>query len=130
MRLRRLIAVAAGAAALAAPAFSTTPAHADRCEPTEPVVRVVYQTYEEPVNEADSPFCYVMLNYVYPRICDDSSTLLGTANPPTPGCVKTLNPDPYEPVRVAPYSPDAGRVTCNAVGFVVFIAGQTATCSA
>lgn len=126
LHARRLMAVAVGAATLATPFFSTS-AHADRCEPTEPIVRVLYQTYEEPVNEADSPFCYAMLNYVYPRLCNDPSTLLGTAT--TPGCVKTINPDPYEPVRVFPYAPDAGRVACNVAGFVIFISGQTASCS-
>ena len=124
-QIRRLTALAVGAATIAVPFFSA-PAHADRCEPTEPLVRVVYQTYEEPVNEADNPFCYVMLNYVYPRLCTDQSTLLGTAT--TPGCVKTINPDVYEPIRVYPYSPDAGRVACNTVGFVAFIAGQSVTC--
>jgi hypothetical protein len=123
---RRLLAFAVGAATMVTP-FVSTSAYADRCEPSEPVVRVLYPTYEEPVNEADSPLCYTLLNYVYPRVCDDQSTLLG--GPKGPGCVKTVNPDPYEPVVVYGYSPDAGRVACNVSGFALYIAGQpSSTC--
>lgn len=35
-----------------------TPAHADNCEPTEPVIRaLVDPDYEEPGNEGDKPLC-------------------------------------------------------------------------
>lgn len=115
------------AVAAAIPMFGAPAAHADRCEPTEPVARPIFgQTYEEPLNEADSPFCYVMLNYVYPRVCDDFRTLLPTAT--TPGCIRTINPDPNEPVVVYGYSPDGNRITCNAANFALYIAGQSPAC--
>ena len=128
MRLvsRRSVAALVAVAAATIPAFGASPAHADRCEPTEPVIRVLYPTYEEALNEADSPFCYVMLNYVYPRVCDDYRTLLPTAT--TQGCVRTVNPDPNEPLVVYGYSPDGTRITCNAANFALFIAGQSPAC--
>ncbi len=127
MPTRRAAVTAACLAAAAFPVLGTTSAHADRCEPTEPVVRVLYPTYEEAFNEADSPFCYVMLNYVYPRLCTDSQTLL-PGRGGNPGCLRTISPDPYEPVQVYPYAPDAGRIACNGANFVLFVAGGSPVC--
>jgi hypothetical protein len=102
------------------------PAHADRCEPTEPFVRIVINNYEEPVDENDSAFCYVMLNYVYPRVCNDFRTLLPTAT--TPGCINTIDPDPLAPITFQPFSPNAGRIVCNASNFVTTTLGQSGVC--
>lgn len=97
-------------------------ARADHCEPTEPVVRVVMPGYEEPGAEADNPLCYVLLNYVYPRVCDDGTTLLGT-------CIRTINPDPQEPIVIFPYTPNVGRMYCNYVNFIRATTGQSGTCT-
>ncbi len=100
-----------------------TAASADNCEPTEPAVRVLFPNYEEQLlQDADNPLCYVLQGYVYPRICDDSRTLLGT-------CVRTLNPDLAEPVVVQPYQPDGGRIFCSVSNFVLVNAGQPASCT-
>ena len=61
--------------ALSATFIGAPPAHADRCEPTELVVRIVDPSYEEPIDEEDKPWCVVLINYVYPRLACDSSTL-------------------------------------------------------
>lgn len=129
MRVRRatahVVAVAAAATALAAPVVvaAASPAAADNCEPTEPVVRVLFPNYEEQlIQDPDNPLCYVLRGYVYPRVCDNPTTLLGT-------CVQTLNPDPAEPVVVQPYAPDGGRVFCSVSNFVLINAGQPAACT-
>jgi hypothetical protein len=89
-----------------------SPALADRCEPTELVVRAVLPGYEEPVATGDSPVCYTLINYVYPRVCDDFSTLMN--------CTASINPDPLsEPVTVTPYQPEPGRIYCNTRVFAV-----------
>lgn len=97
-------------------------ARADHCEPTEPVVRVIQPGYEEPGAEADNPLCYVLLNYVYPRVCDNPDTLLQT-------CLNSINPDPQEPIVVFPYTPNAGRMYCNYVNFIRATLGQSGTCT-
>ncbi len=124
--LSRRVIVGVTAAAAAVPMFGAPAAHADRCEPTEPAVRLLYPGYEEPVAEADNPFCYAMLNYVYPRLCTDSSTLL--PNPNSPGCIRTISPDLNEPVVVYGYSPNGTRITCNVANFALYVAGQSPAC--
>lgn len=92
--------------------MAPTPALADRCEPTELVVRAVLPGYEEPVATQDSPVCYTLINYVYPRVCDDYSTLMN--------CTASINPDPLnEPVSVSPYQPEPGRIYCNVRTFAI-----------
>lgn len=120
----KILTTGALAAGLLVPLSMTTasPAYADRCEPTEPVVRVLMPQYEEFMAEQDSPFCYVMLNYVYPRICDDYTTLLGT-------CINSLNPDFQEPITVYPYQPDAGRIYCNTYLAIVRALNSTGSCT-
>lgn len=114
-----IIATVATTLAVLAPA----PAYADHCEPTEPVVRVIRPGYEEPGDERDNPLCYVLLNYVWPRVCDDYTTLLGT-------CINSINPDPQEPIVIYPYNPNPGRMYCNWVKFVQTTLGQTGNCNA
>ena len=121
----RLSAVLLLAVSTAVPLTAATagPALADNCEPTEPVVRVLFPNYEEQlVADRDNPTCYVLRGYVYPRVCDNPTTLIGT-------CVQTLNPDPGEPVVVQPYQPDAGRIFCSVQNFVLVNAGQPASCT-
>jgi hypothetical protein len=102
---------------------TATPALADNCEPTEPVVRVVFPNYEENIlDERDNPTCYVLNGYVYPRLCDDSTTLFGT-------CLQTINPDPFEPVSVQPYSPSPGRIVCSVSSFALGTIGLSSSCS-
>ena len=97
-------------------------ARADHCEPTEPVLRVLQPGYEEPGAETDNPLCYVLLNYVYPRVCDNPTTLLQT-------CLNSINPDPQEPIVVFPYNPNPGRMYCNYVNFIRATLGQSGTCT-
>lgn len=97
-------------------------ARADHCEPTEPVLRVLQPGYEEPGSETDNPLCYVLLNYVYPRVCDNPTTLLQT-------CLNSINPDPQEPIVVFPYNPNPGRMYCNYVNFIRATLGQSGTCT-
>ena len=100
------------------------PAAADNCEPTEPVVRVLFPQYEESIiQEQDNAFCYTMRGYVYPRICDNPTTLLGT-------CLSSLRPDPFEPLVIAPFSPDGGRIFCSLQSFALYTIGQSSTCTA
>lgn len=127
MPTRRAALTTACLAAAALPVFGSSAAHADRCEPTEPVVRILYPTYEEAFNEADMPQCYLLLNYVYPRLCDDSQTLL-PGRGGNPGCVRTINPDPSEPIVIYPYTPNAVRIACSGANFVLFIAGGSPAC--
>ena len=97
-------------------------ARADHCEPTEPVVRVLMPGYEEPGAEADNPLCYLLLNYVYPRICNDSTTLLQT-------CINSINPDPQQPISIFPYNPNPGRMYCSYVNFIRTTLAQSGTCT-
>ncbi len=97
-------------------------ARADHCEPTEPAVRVLQPGYEEPGAESDNPLCYVLLNYVYPRVCDDPTTLLQT-------CINSIDPDPQEPIVVFPYNPNPGRMYCSYVNFIRATLGQSGTCT-
>lgn len=63
--------------------FAAPPAFADRCEPSELVVRRVpgFSTYEEPGEEYDKPQCAVMDDYVYPVLCpNDNGTLVTCIN--------------------------------------------------
>jgi hypothetical protein len=100
-----------------------TPALADNCEPTEPVVRVLFPNYEENVlDERDNPTCYVLQGYVYPRLCNDSSTLLNS-------CLRTLNPNPFVPLSIQPYNPSAGRMVCSVNSFVLGTLGVSGSCS-
>lgn len=81
--------------ALLAALFSTLftlspgPAHADRCEPAELVVRRIpgFENWEDPAHEEDSPLCYVLLNYVWPSICNNFQSPNGVFN-----CLGTLKP--------------------------------------
>jgi hypothetical protein len=91
--------------------IAPSPAYADRCEPTELVLRAVFPNYEEPIAEQDSAVCYAMKKYVYPRLCDDQSTLMN--------CTASINPDPNEPVVIYPYQPEPGRVYCNVRVFAI-----------
>lgn len=115
----RAAAVLLGAAATVVPLAAGTAgaAYADNCEPTEPVVRLVFMNYEENIlDERDNPLCYVLNGYVYPRLCDDSTTLLQN-------CLQTLNPDLDEPVVVVSYQPDGGRIVCTTSTFVLTTVG-------
>lgn len=103
---------------------TASPALADNCEPTEPVVRVVFSNYEENIlDERDNPTCYVLNGYVYPRLCTDSTTLFGT-------CLSTLRPNPFVPISVPPYSPSAGRIVCSVSSFALTTVGASGSCSA
>lgn len=98
-------------------------AYADNCEPTEPVVRQVRPTYEEPFSEDDAPACYVLLNYVYPRLCN-------TPDPLLTGCLNSLNPRPLTPVTFQPFNPDPDRIACDFTSFVITdLLGQTTACA-
>lgn len=102
---------------------TASPALADNCEPTEPVVRVLFPAYEERIlDERDNPGCYVLRGYVYPRLCDDSTTLLQK-------CLQTLSPDPLAPISIPPYNPVPGRIVCTVSTFALTTAGLTASCS-
>lgn len=115
--------IAATTFAVPLAAATAAPASADNCEPTEPAVRILFPNYEETIlDERDNPLCYVLNGYVYPRICDDSTTLLQT-------CLQTLNPDLNEPIVVVPYQPDAGRIVCTSTGFVLRTLGVSGGCS-
>lgn len=122
----RLAAVLLGTATVFAPLSMTTagPAAADNCEPSEPIVRVLFPNYEERVfDDRDSVLCYTLHDYVYPRLCDDPSTLLGS-------CVPTLRPDPFEPIVITSYRPNGGRIVCNIQTFLLLTAGISGpTCS-
>lgn len=102
---------------------TATPALADNCEPTEPVIRVVFPNYEEQIiADQDNPGCYVLQGYVYPRVCANSTTLLGT-------CVQTISPNPFVPVSVQPYNPSPGRIACTVSSFALTTVGLTGSCS-
>lgn len=74
-------------AALALVGFATTqstPAFADRCQPEELIGQ------EPIIPEGDHPGCQILINYVYPILCDDYSTLnrcTQTLDPTFNGCV-------------------------------------------
>lgn len=126
MKLRaRLTALAVMTAMTAVPLAAVVPqaAHADRCEPSELVLRTFFgPNYEENfLDERDNPACYVLLNYVYPRLCDDQSTLNN--------CIRSANPKPFTPISVAPYSPDAGRIYCSLYLAAARTAGQSTSCT-
>jgi hypothetical protein len=100
-----------------------TSASADNCEPTEPVMRVLFPRYEETLlTDQDNPLCYVLRGYVYPRVCDNPTTLLQT-------CLQSVNLDPDEAVVVQPYQPDAGRIFCSLSSFALITAGQPSSCT-
>lgn len=127
-RLAALLMTATAGFAAPITVGTATPALADNCEPTEPAVRLIFPTYEETIlDERDNPVCYVLNGYVYPRLCDDSTTLLPGQN--NPGCLLTINPDPFEPVVVQPYSPDAGRMFCTSSTFVLSTVGVSSSCT-
>jgi hypothetical protein len=104
-----LLAVVASAGMLA------TPAHADRCEPTELVLRAIDPTYEEPIDERDSALCYVLLNYGYYYLCVNGAQGLACFLKPNPG-VRPLPP-------LQDYHPEPGRVFCTVSMFVITEAG-------
>jgi hypothetical protein len=64
----------------------------------------------------------VVLNYVYPRVCDNPTTLIGT-------CLNSVNPDPQEPIVVYPYNPNTGRMYCSYVIFAQTTLGQSGNCT-
>lgn len=122
--LSRLAALLLATAALSVPITvgSTTAAHADRCEPSELVLRTFFPNYEETfIDERDNPVCYVLLNYVYPRACDDQSTLNN--------CIRSTNPNPFVDITVYPYQPDNGRIYCNLYLTAMRTIGQPASCT-
>lgn len=80
------------------------PAYADRCEPEE----LVLGPGTSPIDERDHPLCYVLINYVYPQVCDDYTTLAT--------CLGSFNPQPSVP-NYTPYNPDPYRIYCNAFEF-------------
>jgi hypothetical protein len=68
-RARALVAIAVLLAANVV--MTSQPARADRCEVSEPIVRVVDPRYEEPGDEASKPHCVVLDGVVYPLLgCD------------------------------------------------------------
>ena len=88
-----------------------TPAYADRCEVTELVVRAVDPSYEEPIDESDSPICYAMLEYGYYYLCPDGAQGLA--------CFTDPQPDPTRPFPgLEDYHPEPGRIACGAIEFV------------
>ena len=123
-RLAALLLTATAGFAAPMTAGVATPAFADNCEPTEPVVRVVRgNSYEENIfTDQDNPQCYLTDGYIYPRLCDDATTLFQS-------CLQTLNPDPFVPVVVQPYQPDAGRMFCTSSTFVLSTAGVPSGCN-
>ena len=90
------------------------PAAADRCEPEE----LVLGAGTSPIDENDHPACVILLNYVYPFICRDTTTLLNCA------FSRRLDPN-YRPPLIPTYAPDPDRIYCNLYEFVV----PTATCT-
>lgn len=106
MRLGRIaVACAVVATTLLLPA---TPAAADRCQPEE----LVLGPGTSPVDERDNPVCVVLLQYVYPFLCSDFTTL--------PRCVQSLDPNTgYRPPLVPAYDPDQSRVWCRAFLFAM-----------
>ncbi len=69
--------LAAAATLLLGPAAQ--PAQADRCQPEE----IVLGNGNSPMQEEDSPVCWVMLPYVYPSLSCDRTSMMS--------CVNTLN---------------------------------------
>ena len=93
--------------AMAVSVAAPPPAFADRCEPSELIIRQIpgMGGYEEPLEESDKPHCTVMDRFVYPALgCDSSTTLVScvryvvvgtcdpTTNPCAPQVVPTLPP--------------------------------------
>jgi hypothetical protein len=91
----------------------SSPAHADRCEVTEPVIRttmyVVSQVpgtedliieWEEPGDEDGKPTCIVLKGFVYPLLGCDSTTLNS--------CTSTIN---ICEGTAKPYLPDVVCIT-------------------
>jgi hypothetical protein len=84
------------------------PAHADRCQPEE----LITGAGSSPVDERDHPACYVLINYVYPFVCRDYSTL--------GNCMGSIELDTGYRPGIAPYTPDPGRIVCNLARYVGF----------
>lgn len=114
---RRIASLAVATATVFAPLAigAATPAHADRCEPEE----LVFGAGTSPIDEADHPLCSVMLQYVYPAICSNYTTLLL--------CTQTVRLNPgYRPAQLLPtYDPDLGRIVCN----IYLYANSSGTCT-
>lgn len=101
------VALATGMAFVPMIATSAGTAHADRCEPEE----LVLGAGTSPIDERDHPACYVLINYTYPFVCDNFTTLVT--------CLGSINPDPgYRPALVF-YQPDPNRIYCNLYSFAV-----------
>lgn len=88
------LATMAALATVAAP-----PAHADRCEPTELIVRAqvgpvgpIDRYYEEPGAEEQKPTCWAMDDVVYPMLGCDNTTLMS--------CLGSLNPNTSPTVSI------------------------------
>ena len=122
MSLRSTLALAAVLAA--GSALTATPAHADRCEVTELVLRIVDPSYEEPVDEQDNPLCYAMLNYGYYYLCPGGEQGLACFTRPP-------NPDPTRPFPgVEDYHPEPWRVACDLYNYVTGqLPGTWAVCN-
>lgn len=105
---KRLAAVVMATATLLVPLTlgASTPAYADRCEPEE----LVLGAGTSPIDERDSPVCYVLLNYTYGFICNDFTTLNT--------CLQSRDPDPNYRPSIVFYQPDPNRIYCNLFLFV------------
>ncbi len=112
----RLAALAVAVATAVTPLglFSTTTAHADRCEPEE----IVLGAQTSPIDERDHPLCAVLFQYVYPFICTGPN---GELPPPTLlQCAQNIAINPgYRPPLMPAYSPNVGRAFCNLYYFVL-----------
>lgn len=84
------------------------PAHADRCEPDELAIRLVWADYESPSNE-NTPHCVVTIFFVYPLLACDSTTLMT--------CLATVNTDPRAPRPITlPERDDITPIECTSGG--------------
>jgi hypothetical protein len=101
--------------AVVASGLSTAPAHADRCEPTELVVRAIDPSYEEPIDESDSALCYVLLNYGYYYLCANGAQGMACFTNPNPA-VRKLPP-------LRDYHPEPGRIFCSVSMYAINAAG-------
>lgn len=106
---KRLAAVVMATGVAFVPMLATTAgtAHADRCQPEE----LVFGAGSSPIDERDHPGCVVLINYVYPLVCDNFTTLAT--------CMQSISPNPgYRPGLVL-YQPDPNRVYCGLYTYAV-----------
>ncbi len=121
MARRTAIAVAVTLVAGSFLVLTPAPAHADRCQPEE----LIPGFGTSPIDERDTPVCFVMDTWVYPFLCRNAT------NPNPQNCINNLDPDlnnPPDLTQVTNYRPNVFRVYCNLYVWTWARAGQTATC--